>query len=523
MCVAVTLLFALDRGLTAGEIHTGVEVESVKLGGKTVAEARELLEYGPARSVEKVVVTGPRDDVRFTAGEMGIGLDVTTTLERAYAVGREGSPLGRLGQRIEAALGGTSVSPQIVFDPEAAGANTKRLVSDLREEPEEARVTVAGDAVVEVGEAKVGREVDLRATVENVTEAAEEGWGEASIVVRTLDPEVSTAEAEDAAARAERAMSGPVVLTAAGEEWILSPAEVGQALKIAPAGGRMEVSLDEERLRESLQGVYAGLTVEPVEAEFVVRGGEVSIEESRDGKRIEEEELLEMLETGLFEGRRRFEIPLVTDEPELTSGEAEDAKPTALLGRYRTNYLTYDDNPGRIENLEIASDAVSGTTLAPGEVFSFNRIAEPLAYYETQVIIDGQVDYSEGGGLCQVASTLYMAANYAGLKTIERHPHYSELPYIRPGFDATVWFGSLDLKFKNNTDGYVLLREWVDEDGYVNAEVWGQPTGKEVEMRSELVSTSTDIEGNPVTEWVTYRKVTRGGEVVSDGPIHTDA
>ena len=62
----------------------------------------------------------------------------------------------------------------------------------------------------------------------------------------------------------------------------------------------------------------------------------------------------------------------------------------------------------------------------------------------------------------------------------------------------------------------------MDEAGYVNAEIWGRPTGKEVEMASQLVSTSTDVEGNPVTEWVTYRRVTKDGEVVSDGPLHTD-
>ncbi|QIN79101.1 hypothetical protein GBA65_11860 [Rubrobacter marinus] len=278
-------------------------------------------------------------------------------------------------------------------------------------------------------------------------------------------------------------------------------------------------------MRASLEGAYAALTDEPVEAGFAVEDGEVSVREGRAGERIEEERLLAAMEDGLLEnsgGVRRFELPVVTAEPELTADEANGLKPTALLGRYRTNYTTYDDGPGRVANLEIASRAVDETVLAPGEVFSFNELAEPLDYYATSVIIDGQVDTADGGGLCQVASTLYMAANYAGLKVVERHPHYAELPYIRPGFDATVWFGDLDMRFENNTDGYLLLREWVDEDGYVNAEIWGRPTGKKVEMNSQLVSTSLDAEGNPVTEWVTYKKVRRDGEVVSDGPIHRD-
>jgi vancomycin resistance protein YoaR len=238
---------------------------------------------------------------------------------------------------------------------------------------------------------------------------------------------------------------------------------------------------------------------------------------------IQDEKFLNALERGIFEGQRQYEVPVVVDEPELTTAEAERLKPTELLATYDTNYLTYDDSPGRVENLEIASEAVNGTFLAPGEVFSFNALAEPLQYHDTKVIVGGRVDTAEGGGLCQVSSTLYMAANYAGLDVIERHPHYAELPYIRPGFDATVWFGALDMKFKNTSPGYLLIQQWVDEStGTVNAAIYGRPTGIEVDMRSEKVAEYTDSEGNPVTDWVTYQTVTQNGEVIFDDVLHED-
>jgi len=133
------------------------------------------------------------------------------------------------------------------------------------------------------------------------------------------------------------------------------------------------------------------------------------------------------------------------------------------------------------------------------------------------------VDTAEGGGLCQVSSTLYMAASLAGLDVIERSPHYAELPYIRPGFDATVWFGAIDMKFKNTNDSYVLVREWVDPStGWVYAQIWGQPNGTDVQMSSEKVGEWKDEEGNPVTQWVTYQKVTKNGRVVFDDVLHTD-
>ncbi len=91
------------------------------------------------------------------------------------------------------------------------------------------------------------------------------------------------------------------------------------------------------------------------------------------------------------------------------------------------------------------------------------------------------------------------------------------LPYIRPGFDATVWFGLLDMQFKNTTDGYVLLKERVDKDGYIYAEVWGRPTGKKVTMNSEPSYTDADS-----ATWITYQQVEEDGEVTFDGEIHAD-
>ncbi|MCV4770422.1 hypothetical protein OFC10_30735, partial [Escherichia coli] len=79
------------------------------------------------------------------------------------------------------------------------------------------------------------------------------------------------------------------------------------------------------------------------------------------------------------------------------------------------------------------------------------------------------------------------------------------------------------MKFENNTKGYVLVREWVDEGtGNVHAQIWGKPNGTEVEMSSEKVADYEDAEGNPVTKWVTYQKVTKNGKVVFDGVLHKD-
>ena len=285
----------------------------------------------------------------------------------------------------------------------------------------------------------------------------------------------------------------------------------------------LAVSYDRERLRYGLSDVFAALTVKPVEAGFEVNGNEVSVTPSRTGQKVDEEKLLDDIEAGLLEGQREYEVPVVTDEPKLTTAEAEELKPTTRLGRYRTDYReTSDKSEERRDNLRTASNAINGTLLAPGEVFSINKVVSPLNYNRTSVIIEGKEDKADGGGLCQVTSTLYMAANYAGLEMVERHPHATQLPYIRPGLDATVWFGNsqseaLDMKFKNDTDGYLLLRQWVADDGFIYAEIYGRPTGEEVEMDSQPTYLGSDY-----SKWTTYKKVKENGKVVFDDIFHKD-
>ena len=520
---AVAVLVALDYWMNAGRIYRGVEVGDVALGGKTPEEAREIVLRRAEGALERVELRGgPEGEISFDARRMGIDYKVRETVQAAYAVGREGNLLERLGERLRAAYGTVQIEPRVDYRPSVARQRIEEVASRLDRPPRQAEVNVYGSEVDVVG-SREGYRVDVEATMRSVGEAVEDMSGEARLVGRVLEPEYTTAEAERAAERARRALDGELVLTYEGRRWTVSPAAIGDSLDITARDGEFRVGVDRDRLRENLSGVYAAINQEPVEAGYEISGEQITVTPSRTGRAIQDEKLLGAIEEGIFEGRREYRIPVAVDRPELTTAEAERLKPTDLLATYQTNYLTYDDSPGRVENLEIASAAVDGTLLAPGEVFSFNELAAPLDYHDTKVIINGRVDTAEGGGLCQVSSTLYMAANLAGLDVIERHPHYAELPYIRPGFDATVWFGALDMKFKNTSPGYILIREWVDRStGTVNAAIYGRPSGIEVDMRSEKVSETVDEEGNPVTTWITYQTVRKNGEVVFDGVLHKD-
>ncbi len=525
ICAVIAVLVAADYWSNYGEIFRGVKVGTVDLGGKTPEEAERIIRERTTGILKEIRLDGP-EEITLTARQIGADYYVGATVEAAYAVGREGSIVRRLSDRLRAAYGTITIPSDVDYRSESVRAQVEKIASRLDEEPREATVNLHSRGVEVVG-SRDGYKLDVDATTQNVGRAVEDMSGEAEIAGEVLEPRYTTAEAEQAADKARAAMDEPLILTYKGERWTISPADVGTTLDITAAkDGDFRVFLNRERLKAGLANVYSALTVEPVEADFVVNGTEISVTPSETGRRIDEQKLLGAIESGLFEGKRAYEVPVVTTEPELTTAEAERLRPTQLIGRYRTRYVgTGDESRARVENLEIASNAINGTTLAPGEVFSANDILAPLDYNDAKVIINGKVESALGGGLCQIASTVYMAVNYASLDVIERHPHYSELSYIRPGLDATLWFGAangysgqeLDMRFRNTTDAYVLLREYVADDGYIYAEVWGRPTGREVEMDSERTSASADH-----TKWVTYQTVKQDGKVLFDGVLHRD-
>ena len=285
----------------------------------------------------------------------------------------------------------------------------------------------------------------------------------------------------------------------------------------------LDAGYDKDKATSALKEQAEQFNREPKNASFSVTDeGKVVVEEAKNGRILDQEETLANLERALKNMSGQVAIaegPI--PKPEVSTAEVQNYKPKEVIGEYQTDFL-WDSNPNRQFNMKLAAKAVNDTVLAPGEVFSFNELTKSLDYKEAKTFSNGGIGVANGGGLCQVSSTVYMAANYAGLEIVERHPHYAVLPYIKPGFDATVWFGengwgAQDMKFKNTTDGYVVVREWVDDKGFLNAQILGRPTGKKVEMSTKKIY-EDPVKG---IKWTTYKKVTKDGQVIRDGYLYS--
>jgi len=130
------------------------------------------------------------------------------------------------------------------------------------------------------------------------------------------------------------------------------------------------------------------------------------------------------------------------------------------LSSFSTNF-----NPGsvgRAANIKKAAHLINETVVYPGQTFSFNDTIGPTTqkrgFSLAKIFIKGKEADGYGGGVCQVSSTLFNAADEAGLAIVERHPHSKKVTYVPDDRDAATSYGDIDLRFRNDYDFPVIIR-----------------------------------------------------------------
>lgn len=202
----------------------------------------------------------------------------------------------------------------------------------------------------------------------------------------------------------------------------------------------------------------------------------------------------DIADSGAFDGNtneqsRQSTLPVITEVPTLK----------LLTSEFSTWYGS--SSASRCNNIERAAKLINGTVIAPGEVFSCRDAISPLTeengYQSAGTYVEGKVEESIGGGVCQISSTLYNAALLAGLTIVERAPHSMAVSYVDPGRDAAIAGDYKDLKLKNDF-AYPVMLEATTEEGTLRLVVHTaeEDTGARVELVSVIISRTEP--GEPV-------------------------
>lgn len=212
-------------------------------------------------------------------------------------------------------------------------------------------------------------------------------------------------------------------------------------------------------------------------------------------------------------------IDLIYTEPEISAEDLAENLFMDLLGSYSTK-MTGSYN--RLFNIQLAVEKCEDTILLAGEEFSFNDTVgdqnEETGFLISDGVENGKVVPAYGGGICQLSSTIFLAALYADLEIVERWNHDLVARYVPAGLDAAVAWGELDFRIANNTD-YPIEMEIINANGYLTVNLWGTRTSdKTVELERETISSS----GEPL-EVLAYRIVydSEGNQIRREQVAHS--
>lgn len=240
-----------------------------------------------------------------------------------------------------------------------------------------------------------------------------------------------------------------------------------------PYNIKIKATYNEVKLSKQLEKIYEKVNVEAVDATFYVEpSGEIKRSESKEGRDVNISKLKDDIYNMINKKKiKDINLPVLTLYPKTSTKQVKSIN--SILGQFSTSF---NDSTSRGSNIHVAGESTSDVLLMPGETFSYNKKTGARnwvnGYQSAPIIVGGRVVNGEGGGVCQVSTTIYNAALLSGLTIDEVHNHSLPSRYAPRGRDATVSYGYTDLKFTNPYTHPVYIKNIVG-NGAITSKIYG--------------------------------------------------
>ncbi|GAA4404178.1 VanW family protein [Tsukamurella soli] len=459
---------------TSGNDRTvpGAVAAGVDIGGMTRAAAERRLadrtmfaQHGP------VTLRTPDGTVELPPAELGLTVDVPATVDRAIAARTPWRSL--LG-----VLGGTTTVP--------ASGSIDRTVFDGAVQRSAATLThamVDGAVVFQAGrpvavEPETGIGIDLGAAAAAVA-ARWPGAGTIDVPVRQAQPTVTAATvAATLRGPAAAAVASDVSVTGGRTTAHITPADIGTFLSYRPDGhGGLAPQVDRPALLTVVHKEVGAVAIKAKDAGFDLAGAAPTVVPGTPGRALDVEPTADAVAAavGATGAHRTVAGVFGATRPRVTTALAESLGIKEVVGEFTTGGFAGDSGV----NIRRIARQVNGAVVLPGETFSLNGYTgtrgAAQGYVEAGIINHGRPDRAVGGGISQFATTLYNAAYFAGLADAGHTEHSYYISRYPPAREATVYDGTIDLRFRNDTP-YGVVIQAVADSSTVTVRIWSTKT-----------------------------------------------
>ncbi|MBP2452316.1 VanW family protein [Mycolicibacterium lutetiense] len=463
--VLLASFYAADLMITSGKVPRGVTAAGVSLGGLTPEAAEQRLRevVGP-RADHPIPVTVATTEAEVDPNSIGLTIDSRATVDQAGA-----QPLNPI-TRLMSFVVETPIGLVSSVDEQALTATLEELGSTVAEDPVEGSVAFVDGRPVST-DPQTGRRLDVAAATGVFTRDWASGQAVALPIVE-LAPSITSADVDTVVRDiAQPAVSGPITVVGGkvngngngnGEGGVISEDTIAAALTFRAEDGRLVPEINENLIVDELRPQLAASETPLRNADIDFAATPPAKVPEQAGRRVDYDATLDDLLAVLTStDDREITAKYVDERPTFTFDQINQLGPIEVIGEFQTSGFSGDSG----KNIRRAAQQLDGIVIRPGETFSLNAATNPRnaasGYVEAGIIEHGRPARGVGGGVSQIATTLFNAGYFAGMEDIEHHEHSYYISRYPAGREATVFDDVLDVKFRNDGPTSVQIQtEW---------------------------------------------------------------
>lgn len=549
--VLVLFLLVLGGALAGYQLYLrgravpGVRVLGEDIGGMTRAQAEERIreKLGDPNVLlerfggDQIVLRDGANVFRAWPWELGFRSDLKPALDVAFEIGHRSELTLSLIEQGRALVLGADVNASAAFDDAVAKQYVSVLAAQIDRPPRDGAFRLEGMKLVETP-AQAGRRLDGDETFKRIKAFAAHPAGDVELPIKDLAPHV--VDAKQAQAQINAFLATPLVLQFQDRSWAIDQAALAQMVSLQPisnsdASLSYKVVLNDGALRAKVEELAREINQSPRDARFHFAEGVLSATVmSQEGRTLNVNSTVQAIalrfqqasvehrgpgnaspNASPIDALRANTIELAVDvtKPEVDAHDAANFGIKELVSSGTSQFR--GSIPNRITNISTAQKSFDGVVIAPGATFSFikylTEIVEANGYEDAYVIFGDRTVLGPGGGVCQVSTTMFRAAFFAGFPIVERWEHAYRVGYYEPpvGLDAAVFVPSADLKFVNDSPNYILIEPEIDiKNLRLTFNFYGtKPVGREVKMTEPEVTNQVP---HPPTKYIDDPNLPRG-------------
>jgi vancomycin resistance protein YoaR len=450
----LAVLYVGDLVLSSGSVPRGVSVVGVQVGGLGLDEAEQRLrgEIEPrTREPIQVSVGEARSEIDPAAAGLSVDWDATLAVAGSQ-------PLNPI-TRITSFFTHHEIGVVTTSNADSLTAALEELSPIVDKAPVEGSVRFEGATPVPV-DPVAGQQLDVPAAAG----VLQRDWASGRLVALPLNELPPSTTPEDVVAAIEQvarpAVSASVTMIGeGGAQGTVEPEVIASALTFRADGDRLVPEINPNAVSDALKPQLASSEVPGRDASLDFSSGSPVVVPSQDGRGVDyTASLANLLDVLTGTGPRQLTAVYADQPAELTTEKLNGLGITGVIGEFTTGGFAADS--GR--NIRRGAEQINGMIVEPGETFSLNEATGSRnasnGYVEAGIISDGHASRGIGGGVSQVATTLYNAAYFAGMVDVAHKEHSFYISRYPAGREATVFEGSIDLKFRNDNPTGVLIQ-----------------------------------------------------------------